>query len=182
MRGTGKIVDGQLFLSAELHKFIEEHNDEDCDVEIYALSKPEHYLYRYLFGYLIKDIATHSGESEDEVKQMMKERFATDHVKEWSEVPPRHREKCQRFERVKEYIGENGEHKQYIERYYTKSLSQGAMTHEELKEFVTNVDHHFFDFLEGAIQGSKARQMEAMELRKKGMMDKKELKKYEKGL
>lgn len=168
MRGQGSIREGQMFYSKELSDYIKQNEGSECDIEIIVLNKPEHYLYRYLFGFLIKDIHVHSGMSIDEIHITMKDQFAKAFITDWIDIPKRHRKKCERYERIRQ----SG----VIERWYIKSCS--SMTHEELMEYVKNVENHFFDFMEGAIKGTKQRQLEAYELRKKGMMSEKELKKY----
>lgn len=166
MKGTGQVVSGKLYLDTKIMDYIRKNEGLECEVDIVILNKPEHYLYRYLCGFLEKDIAFHSGLSRDEVSDMMKEKFATENVETWDDVPRRHRAKCQRYER----LYENGT----VERWYVKSRS--SMTHEELMEYVSNVENHFFDFMEGAIQ--KKHEKEAYEMRKVGMMNGKEFKKY----
>ena len=76
------------------------------------------------------------------------------------------------------YVDDNGIGREYIERWYIKSLSKDCMTHEELIDLVKKVDNHFFDFLEGAMYGSKERQLQMHELRKVGMMSDEEFKEY----
>lgn len=168
MKGSGKIVNGIVYYSEKLAEYIKKYEGCEVDIEIIALNKPEHYLYRYLCGFLEKDIASHSGLSMDDVSDMMKEKFATEYVDEWTDVPKRHRAKCLRYERE----NANGTYT----RWYVKSRS--SMTHEELQEYVQNIENHFFDFMEGAI--SKKHEIEANKLRTIGMMNEKEFKKYSK--
>lgn len=169
MKARAEIRDGIIYYPKEVFEFLTKHNGAEIDLEITVINKPEHYLYRYLFGFLIKDIAQHSGESVGDIHMMMKERFATEHVKSWEDVPERHRKHCDRYEKV-------NANDEVIDRWYIKSA--GAMTHEELQEYVKNVELHFFDFMQGAL--SKKHELEAYEMRKMGMMTKEELKKYRK--
>jgi len=166
MKGSGRIVNGIVYYSEKLALYIKKHEGEEVDIELVALNKPEHYLYRYLCGFLEKDIAGKSGMAKEDVSDMFKEKFATEYVDDWMEVPKRHRAKCLRYE--KEHA--NGA----VTRWYVKSRS--SMTHEELQEYVVNVENHFFDFMEGAI--SKVHQDEAKRLRTIGMMNDKEFKKH----
>ena len=166
MKGSGTIKNGLVYFSEKLADYIRKYEGCEVDIEMVALNKPEHYLYRYLCGFLEKDIAEKSGISKDDVSDMFKEKFATEYVDDWMDVPKRHRAKCLRYEREHD----NGA----ITRWYVKSRS--SMTHEELQEYVTNVENHFFDFMEGAI--NKKHQDEANRLRTIGMMNEKEFKKY----
>ena len=173
MRGEGTIRDGQVYYSKTLAEYIHEHEGAECDIDIIIINKPEHYLYKWLFGFLIKEVALHSGNDVDEIKDIMKEKFALEHVKEWGDIPKRHRKKCQRYEKV-------NEHGDVVDRWHVKSCS--SMTHEELLEFNRNCEMHFFDFMNTAVayknEKDKARIEEAYENRRKGMMDSKQLKKY----
>ena len=96
MKGTGTIHEGLLYLDKDLHNYVAKNNESECFVEIRVINTPQQYLYDYLFGYLIKDIAEHSGETEEDIKQMMKEKFATYKVDTWLDIPKRYRSKCQR--------------------------------------------------------------------------------------
>ena len=167
MRTTATIREGIIYYSPEVFDFLAENDGAEVEIQITVINKPEHYLYRYLFGFLIKDISSHSGIGVDEIHAMMKERFAKEHVKSWDEVPKRHRKRCQRYE----IVSADGE---IVDMYYIKSC--GSMTHDELMVYVKNVELHFMDFMEGALNIKT--QKEAYELRKKGMMSKEELKKY----
>lgn len=166
MRGTAKCVDGVMFYDKKVSEYIKEHEGCEFDIDVIAINKPEHYLYRYLFGILFKDMSAHTGMSIDEVHKEIKEKFALEYVNNWLDVPRRHRKKCERYERT--------EKDDSIKRWYIKSCS--SMTHEELIEYTLQVEMHFFDFLEGAID--KKHQKEAYEMRKKGLMNDKQLKKY----
>lgn len=168
MRGTGRIEGGQIFYDKELFEYLNKYDGFEVDIELHVLSKPEHYLYRYLFGFLIKDIAKHSGDSVERIKDDMKEMFAKEHVESWADVPRRHRGK--RTDRFT-IVNTDGE---VVDLYYIKSCSY--MNHEELQEFVKNVENHFFDFMVGALE--RAKSTDAYENRKKGLMNSKQLKKY----
>ena len=169
MKGSGQITGGQIYFNEKLSEYIKKYEGYELDIELIAIDKPEHYLYRYLCGFLEKDISNHSGISRDEVSDMFKEKFATEYVNEWDEVPKRHRKKCDRYERE----NANGT----ITRWYVKSRS--SMTQAELMEYVANVENHFFDFMEGAID--KKHQDESKRLRTIGMMNDKEFKKFREG-
>ena len=165
MKGTGKIINGELRLENKFLEFIAENDDADLDIEIVVLNKPEHYLYKYLFGYLYEDMAKFMQEDLLSIHDELKEKFAKCFVDEWDEVPRRHRKKCERFE----IVHDNGAR----ERYYIKSAS--SMTHEELKEYLQRVEYHYFDFLGGNEDKNIKR---GYQLRVQGMMDNKQLKKH----
>ena len=168
MIGTAIIANGNLLLSKDLREFISKHPESECDIEIHVLSKPQHYLYKYLDGILIQDIAVHSGMSHDEIKNMMKDKFAKIFIDDINEIPRRHRG------RRTQIITVVNKEDEIVGYYWIKSCSY--MTHEELKDFVVNVENHFFDFMEGALDMRK--QMEKYEVRKIGFMSDKEYKKY----
>ena len=164
MRGTGIVLGSELRLEKKLLEFISENDDCEVDVYITVLRKPEHFLYKYLWGYLYRDMQDFQQESRDDINTEMKEEFAKVYVDEWEDIPKHHRKTCQRFERYLQ-VG--------VERWYIKSGS--AMGHTELKDFVEKVEQHFFGFLAGnRVRDTK----EAYEMRRKGLMDKDELKKY----
>ena len=167
MKGTGRIINGELRLEKKFLDFLLLNEDSEVDVELVVLNKPEHYLYKYLWGYLYDDMASFMQEDKYNVHDMMKEMFAKGFVDEWDEVPRRHRKKCERYERVHD----NGA----VERWYVMSTS--SMNHEEMKEYIQRVEYHYFDFLSG---GSKdnGKIKEGYHLRVKGMMDEKQLKKH----
>jgi len=166
MKGTGLILNGGLILDRNVQQFLAENHDEEIDIEIIVLKKPEHFLYKYLWGYLMEDMAKFMCEPRDVIHDQMKEMFAKAFVDDWSEVPRRHRKKCQRFE----IVHDNGA----TEKYYIKSTS--SMTHEELKEYVQRVEFHYYDFLNGNSADNENTKL-GYHLRVKGMMDQKELKK-----
>ncbi len=165
MKGTGVIVNGSLVIDRNIQKFIAENDGAELDLEFVVLNKPEHFLYKYLWGYLMLDMSIFMGEDRDDIHDMMKEKFAKAFVDDWSEVPHRHRKKCRRFERV-HYNGA-------VEKYYIKSTS--SMTHEELKEYVERVEQFYFRFL----GGNEDRNIkEGYHLRVNGMMEQKALRKH----
>lgn len=168
MKGTALIRNGDLLLSKDLRDFISANPEAECDIEIHVLNKPQHYLYKYLDGILIQDISVHSGMSHDEIKNMMKEKFAKVFINNLNEIPRRHRGK--RTQIITVVDRDNN----ITGFYWIKSCSY--MTHEELKEFVVNVENHFFDFMEGALD--RKNQLEKYEIRKVGFMSDKEYKKY----
>ena len=175
MKGTAVIINGELRLSKDLLHFVLENDDSELDIELTVLNKPEHFLYKYYWGYLLPDIIIHSGlainknsvnnKAKIDLHEEMKENFAKENVDDWTDIPRRHRYKCQRFER----IDEHGE----VTRWYIKSTS--SMTHEELKDYICQVEQHYFSFLAGHLDPKT--QQAAYEMRVKGMMDAKQLKK-----
>jgi len=165
MKGTGKIVNGELRLEKKFFDFLLENSDCDLDIELIVLNKPEHYLYKFIWGYLYQDMAKFMQEPVDKIHDELKEMFAKEFVDEWDEVPKRHRKKCERYE----IVHDNGAR----ERYYVKSTS--SMTHEELKEYLERVEYHYFDFLGG---NEDKHIKEGFSMRMKGMMDDKQLKKH----
>ena len=76
MKGEGQIRDGLLFLNKALHYYVLKNEEADCLVEIQVIKTPEHYLYKYLFGFLFKDMAEHAGYSVEDIKEEMKDRYA----------------------------------------------------------------------------------------------------------
>ena len=178
MKGEGQIRDGLLFLNKALHDYVLKNEEADCLVEIQVIKTPEHYLYKYLFGFLFKDMAEHAGYSVEDIKEEMKDRYAKYKVETWEDVPKHHRSKCQRYEREVLIYNEDGSKAEKIERWYTKSLS--SMYHDELIEFVKNVEFIFLDFLGGGFNGDKETQFTMHKFRQMGMMSKEELKKFKK--
>jgi len=169
MKGTGYVdYNGNIRFEDSIKEYLKNNPDTEADIEIHVLSKPQHFLYKYLDGILIKDIASHSGMSHDEIKDLMKQKFATLDIKNLEEIPRRHRGK-----RTQIIAMVNTDNEIMFYRWI-KSCSY--MTHEELKEFVVNVENHFFDFMEGALAVKD--QLKNAEYRKIGMMDNKEYKKY----
>lgn len=164
MKGSGQIINGMVFYSGNLSEYITKNEGSEVEIELVVVNKPEHYLYRYLFGFLIKDVAKHSGMSINDIHDLMKERFAKEFVDEWIDVPVRHRKRCDRYERE----NANGTYT----RWYIKSCAD--MTHEELSAYVLLVENHFFDFMSGAID--KMHQEEARLMRTKGFMTERQLK------
>lgn len=167
MKGVGRIINGELRLEKKFIEFLLLNEESEVDVELVVLNKPEHYLYKYLWGYLYKDMCSFMQEDIDELHNDMKDKFAKEFVDEWADVPKRHRKKCERYERVHE----NGA----IERWYIKSTS--SMNHEEMKEYIERVEYHYFNFLGGGSM-EKGKIKEGYHLRVKGMMSEKQLKKH----
>lgn len=172
MHSTAIIRNGDLLLSKDLRDFIAKNPESECDIEIHIINKPAHYLYKYLHGYLIADIVNHSGIDEDEVIKLMKSKFATVEITDLNEIPHRHRGKRTQ---IVAFVDSNNEIK-----YYNWIKSCSYMTHEELKEYVVNVEKHFMGFMEGALDIKK--QLEANKFRKIGMMNNKEFKNYLKNM
>ena len=171
MKGTGYIeYNGNIRYEESVRDYIKNNPDTEVDIEIHVLNKPQHFLYKYLDGMLIKDIADHSGMSHDEIKTMMKQKFATHDIKDLEEIPRRHRGK--RTQIIAMVNADNDI------MFYRWIKSCSYMTHEELKEFVVNVENHFFDFMEGALD--KKDQLKKAEYRRIGMMDNKEYRKFKK--
>lgn len=167
MRGDARIINGKLILEKKLLDYVAQFPEGIADIEIVVVSKPAHYLYKYLHGYLLKSMVESTGDDKDRIYGQLKDKFAMETVETWEDVPRRHRRKCQRYELL------NGLE---VTRMYRKSAS--SMSHEELKEFVQNVENHFFDFCQGRIE--EKIQEEAKEYRKKGFMSAQQLKNYEK--
>lgn len=167
MRGTGVIVSGELRLDIELAMFIMENDDCELDVEIKVLNKPEHYLYKFLWGYLYEDMSMFMQEPKEQIHDELKVLFAKEFVNDWTDVPRRHRKKCERYE----LVHDNGA----VEKYYIKSTS--SMTHEEMKDYLQRVEYHYYEFL-GGNRDSEVKK--GFHLRVQGMMDAKQLKKHRK--
>jgi len=165
MKGTGVIVNGELRLCKELAEYVMINDDSELDIDIKVLNKPEHYLYKFLWGYLYEDMAKFMQEPKDKIHDELKMMFAKEFVEDWSDVPRRHRKKCERYE----VVHDNGS----SEKFYIKSTS--SMTHEEMKEFLQRVEYHYYDFL----GGNEDKNVKAgFQLRLQGMMDDKQLKKH----
>lgn len=176
MKGSAYIINGELRYSKDILDFIVANEDEEVEVDLVVINKPEHFLYKYYFGYLLEDMLNHisgsykgqnSRREKERLHEQMKEMFAVENVISWEEVPKRHRYRCQRFE----MMDRTGE----IKRTYIKSLS--SMTHEEMKKYIMDVEQHYYVFLSGGSNQDKAKSRAGYELRVKGMMDAKQLRK-----
>jgi hypothetical protein len=166
MKGDARILNGKLHLEKKLLEYVAQYQEGIADVEIKIIDRPAHYLYKYLHGYLLKSMVEFIGDSKESIYSDLKDLFATDKIEEWDDIPRRHRRKA------------FGKELMDGSKVYTKSASN--MTHEELKEFVQNVENHFFEFCQGRID--EKIQDEAREYRKKGFMSAQQLKKYEEGM
>jgi hypothetical protein len=169
MRGDARIINGKLIMEKKLLDYISKFTEGLVDVELIVISRPAHYLYKYLHGYLLKSMAEFLGDSRESIYKTFKEKFAMETVETWEDIPRRHRRKCQRYELL------NG-----VESTKMFMKSASSMSHEELKEFVTSIENDYFDFCQGRIE--EKLQEEAKEFRKKGFMSAQQLKNYEKKL
>ena len=169
MKGTGRILNGKIYMEKNLEEYIQKFEEEAVDIEIVVINKPAHYLYKYLHGYLLLSMVEFLGDNKEDLYMDLKERFAMEEVAEWSDIPKRHRAKCQRYEIDNEFTHS---------KYYIKSA--GAMTHEELKDFVQQIENHYFDFCQGRI--SDKIQEAAKSYRTRGFMTPQQLKKFKGGI
>ena len=97
------ILDGQIqYRDPQFRERIKEFKDLndgfDCDIIFESHSRPEHWQYKYLYGFVYPAISQGMGEgSIDTVDEIMKEKFLFQEVADRKDIPVRHRSRSREF-------------------------------------------------------------------------------------
>ncbi len=165
----------------QIDKFKDENKLEIITITFENANSPEHFLYKFYWGYLLPDLAFAMGEKNiHKVHVMAKKRFLLINVDSYEEIPKKYFSKgvyvidfidMENLDNIESHI-------KYIKglilikkdgALFAYIPSNATITHKEMKEYTENVEFWLYNDLDGRL-GEEGRDPEqAQKLRAHGM-------------
>lgn len=138
----GRFVFADPSYEIKVKQFKQQHEREKVELTFEVVDTPEHFQFKYLWGFLYPDVAEAMGERDFQyVHFECKKRFLMRPVEDWKEIPSKHRSRAiiltKEVEGVEKIVG------------YVPSLS--VLKFKELKTYIEQVEHFLFADLMGHI-------------------------------
>lgn len=159
------------------------HNDNQrISLTLENADKPEHYLYKYYWGFLLPDLTFHFGEKNTaRIHLIMKRQFLMINATTFDEIPKKYFKKGVFRVTYDDIMNlENGDLDTFVGHIkgiiiiehegelFGYIASNSDISHQEMQDYITKVEHHLFVDLQGRIGEEGRDPKEAKKLRDKG--------------